>query len=240
MKQQSLLRSFEYDVIRSRRKTLSIVVKEGQVQVRAPLRAPMYWIREFVEEKSRWIQRQVLEQRQKLNERLVINQGRKITFLGKSRSIQVIRSKQSRVEIDQFYLYLYAPDRNPLKLEKLFYQWLQRQAKEYMSTRTIKTARQLGLEKRLGNIMFRKTKTKWGHCCHDGTIQYNWLAMMAPKEVVDYLIAHETSHLKYMDHSERFWRTVESVCPDYLELRDWLRDNGHRFWTEERPKNRVC
>jgi len=81
-------------------------------------------------------------------------------------------------------------------------------------------------------VSYRKTKSKWGHCCQDGTIQFNFLAMMAPREVINYLIVHECSHLKYMDHSKRFWAVVESICPDYREHREWLADNGHRFWSQ--------
>ena len=142
-------------------------------------------------------------------------------------SVQVVdRSLDAFVPVT-----IFVQARNRDKLEKLFNSWLMEQAREYMATQTIKYARELGVQRKLKDVVFRKTRTKWGHCCQDGTIQYNWLAMMAPREVVNYLIAHETSHLRHLDHSPRFWATVESLCPDYKELRSWLTDNGHRFWT---------
>jgi predicted metal-dependent hydrolase len=99
-----------------------------------------------------------------------------------------------------------------------------------MHNKTRYYARELGLEHKLGKVTYRKTRTKWGHCDESGDIQFNWLLMLAPKPVLDYLIAHETSHLRYLNHSARFWRTVESLCPRYKEHRDWLTNNGHRLW----------
>jgi predicted metal-dependent hydrolase len=138
----------------------------------------------------------------------------------------------SLTDITDDRLLIYSRSNEPEALEKHFSKWLKHQASEYMTTQTIKTARALGVEERLKEVIFRKTKTKWGHCGSDGTIQYNWLTMMAPKEVIDYLIAHESSHLVHMNHSKRFWQTVESICPDYKNLKDWLKTYGHRFWTE--------
>lgn len=224
--------TFDYVLTRSRRKSLVIYVKEGIVEVRAPLKTSGRMITEFVKEKTPWIVRNLEDQQRRMREVLVIAQGRKVCFFGKPRVIQVIRAVSNKVEIDQHFIYIYTRDRAVEKVNGLFQKWLQKKAREYMATRTITLARELGVDYRLKEVVFRKTKTKWGHCCHDGTIQYNWLAMMAPKPVVDYLVAHETSHLRHMNHSARFWKTVESLCPDYRELRHWLGENGHRLWLQ--------
>jgi predicted metal-dependent hydrolase len=199
--------------------------------VRSPLRASSSWIHSFLKEKTPWILEQLAAQKRKLRQRLVIADNRLVPFMGRSRRIQVILSDRQKVTLRGDYLYLFVKERNRHKLEDLFNGWLQEQAREYMATQTIKYARRLGVNHKLREVVFRKTKSKWGHCCQDGTIQYNWLAMMAPKEVINYLVAHETSHLRYLDHSMRFWNTVETLCPDYKELRSWLSDNGHRFWS---------
>lgn len=222
--------TFDYELSRSKRKSLVIYVKEGKVEVRAPLRTPERFINAFIREKTPWILKSLEDQRRRMRETLVIAQGRKVCFFGKPRIIQIIRAVRNKVEIDQHYLYIYTRDRSADYISGLFQKWLQKKAREYMATRTITLARELGVEHKLKDVVFRKTKTKWGHCSHEGNIQYNWLAMMAPKPVVDYLVAHETSHLKHMNHSARFWKSVESLCPDYSELRNWLGDNGHRLW----------
>lgn len=214
-----------------RRKTLVIYVKSGKVEVRCPLKAPSWWINTFLLEKTPWILEQLALQRAKLRERLVIAHNREVCFLGKPRLIQVVISNRQKVLLRGDTLYMFVQERNRDRLEKLFNAWLLEQAREYMTTQTIKYARLLGVQRKLKDVVFRKTRSKWGHCCADGTIQYNWLAMMAPREVVNYLIAHETSHLRHLDHSPNFWDTVKSLCFNYKEHKTWLSDNGHRFWT---------
>lgn len=222
---------FNYEISRSKRKTLAIYVKSGKVDIRAPLNSPEVWVNEFIQAKSAWIEKQLSDQQEKLKQKLIIADNHPISFFGHPRTIQVVLSSQQKVEMNWDHLFIYTRKNTPKNLEKLFNRWLMNQAKEYMITQTIKTARRLSVEDKLKEVVFRKTKTKWGHCCHDGTIQYNWLTMMAPKSVVDYLIAHETSHLLHMNHSKRFWATVEKLCPDYKNLTDWLKHNGHRLWT---------
>jgi len=224
--------SFYFDIKRSKRKTLAIIVKSGKVEVKSPLFIKKVDIYNFVAEKKSWIEKHLAEQEVKLTQKLVITDGYDVMFFGKPRRIEVIYAGKPKVEISDDRLLIYSRSNEPEVLEKHFSRWLKHQATEYMTTQTIKTARALGVEERLKEVIFRKTKTKWGHCGSDGTIQYNWLTMMAPKEVIDYLIAHESSHLIHMNHSKRFWQTVASVCPDYKNLKDWLKTYGHRFWTD--------
>ncbi len=193
---------------------------------------PKVDIYSFLSQKKRWIEKHLTEQEVKLTQRLVITDGYEVMFFGKPRRIEVIDASKPRVEITDDRLLIFSRSNDPDILEKHFSNWLKRQASEYMTTQTIKTARALGVERRLKEVVFRRTKTKWGHCSSDGTIQYNWLTMMAPKPVIDYLIAHESSHLIHMNHSKKFWQTVAIICPDYKDLTGWFKTYGHRFWTE--------
>ncbi len=224
--------SFNFDITRSERKTLSIIINSGKVEVKSPKYLPEVDIYGFIAQKQNWIEKHLAEQEVKLTQKLVITEGYEVLFFGKPRRIEVIYAGRPKVEITDDRLLIYSRSNEPEVLEKHFSKWLKHQASEYMTTQTIKAARALGVEERLKEVIFRKTKTKWGHCGSDGTIQYNWLTMMAPKEVIDYLIAHESSHLLCMNHSKRFWQTVASICPDYKNLKDWLKTYGHRFWTE--------
>lgn len=223
---------FDYEIIRSRRKTLSIHVRDGKVEVRSPLQAPADWVQGFINQKAAWICRQLEEQRRRESQRLVLAEGRAVPFLGRPRTLQVVLNARGRVEIDDDRLLLFTPENTPAKLERLWHRWLLERAREYMVPATFAVARRLGVEGKVKDVMFRKTRSKWGHCCRDGTIQYNWLVMMAPRAVVDYLVAHECSHLLHMNHSAAFWDTVARVCPEYRERRRWLREHGHRLWTE--------
>ncbi len=222
--------AFSYQLTRSRRKTLVIYVKSGKVDVRAPLKAPQKWVNEFITEKTPWILRQLADQQRRLQQRLVLADGTRFTLAGQPLTLHIALSSRPRAVCHGTTLTLYVKERRRDRIEKLFLDWLQQQAADYMPPKVREYARKLGVEQRFSKVTWRKTRTKWGHCDEDGVIQFNWLLMLAPRDVLDYLIAHETSHLRYLNHSTRFWRTVESVCPDYKQHREWLTRNGHSLW----------
>jgi hypothetical protein len=72
-------------------------------------------------------------------------------------------------------------------------------------------------------IRIKAQKTRWGSCSSKGNLNFNWHAIVAPPEVVDYLVVHEVCHLVHMNHSTAFWDLVASIRPNYREERDWLK-----------------
>ena len=80
-----------------------------------------------------------------------------------------------------------------------------------------------------GRIAIRDQKTRWGSCSGKGNLNFNCLLMMAPDEVVDYVVVHELCHLIEMNHSKAFWAQVEQVMPDYKKHRKWLKDHGNEI-----------
>lgn len=75
-------------------------------------------------------------------------------------------------------------------------------------------------------ITIRDQKTRWGSCSVKGNLNFNWRLILAPEEVLDYVVVHELAHLKEMNHSGRFWKQVETVMPDFAKHRLWLKQNG--------------
>ena len=85
-------------------------------------------------------------------------------------------------------------------------------------------AGQMGVS--FGRITIRDQKTRWGSCSARGNLNFNWRLILAPLEVLDYVVVHELAHRREMNHSDRFWKQVESVLPDYTWRKAWLKKNG--------------
>ena len=85
-------------------------------------------------------------------------------------------------------------------------------------------AERLGIK--AGKITVRDTKSRWGSCNKNGDVSLSWRLALAPEKVLNYVIAHEISHIKQMNHSEKFWQTVALLTPDYKESEKWLKNNS--------------
>lgn len=75
-------------------------------------------------------------------------------------------------------------------------------------------------------VRFRDTTSRWGSCTSDGTLSFSWRIMMAPRPVINYLVAHEVAHLREMNHGPKFWKLCTELCPDTERCKAWLKRNG--------------
>lgn len=80
-----------------------------------------------------------------------------------------------------------------------------------------------------GRITIRNQKTRWGSCSSKGNLNFNCLLMLAPPEILDYVVIHELCHRKQMNHSKAFWAEVEKVMPEYKNAVRWLKEEGSRI-----------
>lgn len=80
-----------------------------------------------------------------------------------------------------------------------------------------------------GKITLRDTSSRWGSCSATGNLSFCWRIALAPDFVIDYLIAHEVSHLKHMDHGVQFWKTVNTLTPYTIRAKSWLKHNGKKL-----------
>lgn len=101
---------------------------------------------------------------------------------------------------------------------------LAEQAKALIPGRAAYYAARMGVT--FGRITIRHQTTRWGSCSSKGNLNFNCLLMLAPPEVLDYVVVHELAHRKQMNHSAAFWAEVEKACPDYRVHLKWLKDNG--------------
>ena len=100
-------------------------------------------------------------------------------------------------------------------------------ARDYIPGRAEYYANILGVS--FDRVRIAEQKTRWGSCSGRGTLSFNWKLMLAPPQVLDYVIVHEVCHIKEMNHSEKFWAWVEFLMPSYREQRKWLKENGQKL-----------
>ena len=99
-----------------------------------------------------------------------------------------------------------------------------RRAAQMLAEKTAHFAKEMGVT--YGRITIREQKTRWGSCSSKGNLNFNCLLLLAPAEVLDYVVVHELCHRREMNHSPKFWAEVERILPDYHARRKWLKENG--------------
>jgi predicted metal-dependent hydrolase len=109
----------------------------------------------------------------------------------------------------------------------VFTQWYKEQAYEVIEKRVNVFSYQYGFSPR--QVKISSARTRWGSCSPNGTLNFSWRLVMAPLEVIDYVVVHELAHLHVKDHSSRFWQEVEKIMPDYKDRRKWLRIHGEKL-----------
>ncbi|MBK8783456.1 MAG: M48 family metallopeptidase [Anaerolineales bacterium] len=213
-------------LVRSKRRTIALIVeRDGSLTVRAPRRAAVADIHSFVLEKQEWIIR-TQERFRSLAEapKREYKDGEAFQFLGSEYELRLVKPQRPALKFeDGFTLGSTAQTR----AERVFTQWYKEQSYIVIAGRVGVFSAQYGFSPR--QVKISSARTRWGSCSPDGTLNFTWRLVMAPLEVVDYVVVHELVHLRVKDHSSRFWREVERIMPEYKERRKWLRIHGEKL-----------
>jgi predicted metal-dependent hydrolase len=102
--------------------------------------------------------------------------------------------------------------------------WMQAEARVLFAQRLVVYCERLGVA--VGQWKLSSARTRWGSCTADGTIRLNWRLLHFPLSAIDYVIAHEIAHRREMNHGPKFWRTVESVFPEFRAAEDLLKSSA--------------
>ena len=209
-------------LVRSKRRTLSLVVEmDGTLTVRAPLRMKETDIRRFIEEKKEWIKRKQVQARKDAPVSHQYVDGEKFWYLGKEIPLRIVPDNKPALVMDRvFKLTKSAQPDAKVHFEK----WYKKMARKTIIERVNCIAR--NHEFRVNKIRISSAKTRWGSCSTKGTLSFTWRLVMAPPDVIDYVIVHELCHLKELNHSKAFWMYVEAILPDYKQRRKWLKKHG--------------
>ncbi|MBC7436113.1 MAG: M48 family metallopeptidase [Bdellovibrionales bacterium] len=238
-----------YEFRRGKRRTIGFVVGPEGLVVSAPKWVPLNEVDSALREKSAWVLRKLDEARQRRarmeSARIEWKDGTIIPFLGE----QVIVVLDPRHAFDAVGAVLNTNEADNLTLAGVprltlhvglphnattqqirdaVQAWLMRQAKRVFIARLEHFAPILGVQWR--TLSLSSAGTRWGSASADGSIRLNWRLIHFRQPVIDYVVAHELSHLRVMDHSPKFWDTVRTVVPDYAELRSQLKDEALPLW----------
>ena len=241
-----------YEFKRGKRRTIGFSVGAGGLTVSAPKWVPLYEIDKAVLEKSAWIIKKLQETRARDDRlesaRIEWKDGATLPFLGEQVIVVLdprhafcsvgaeLKSSEDTPGvtgplpgITHLTLHIGLPHTaTPDQIKDAVQAWLMRQAKRIFMERLNHFAPTLNVQWR--KLSLSSAGTRWGSASADGSIRLNWRLIHFKQSVIDYVVVHELSHLRVMDHSPRFWDTVRAVVPDYAELRTQLKDEGAPRW----------
>ncbi|HWR39154.1 MAG TPA: SprT family zinc-dependent metalloprotease [Patescibacteria group bacterium] len=226
--------SFEYTVrYSSRRKTVQLRLSAPtRLDITAPRGFSPHNLEKVLQEKSAWILRS--SSRLAMTDTAPVNQrvasGEKVLYLGQYHTLLLLPGPAAAITVaaDQIRLqYPQSWDHVPhsdLRIQDFLRSWYVEQATRLLLEKTRQWSPVIGV--RPGMIRIKEQKSRWGSCSSLGNVNYNWRLIMAPPEIVDYLVVHELCHLLEGNHSGRFWSIVRHHLPDYAASRLWLKQNG--------------
>jgi predicted metal-dependent hydrolase len=232
-----------YEFKRGKRKTIGFLVGAEGLSVRAPRWVALRDVDAAIHEKSDWILRKLTETQQRHARveatRIEWKDGAGFPFLGepvvmrldpKHGFASVGGTLDDAVEEGgpRVLRLAVAQNAQPSQIRDAAQAWLMRQARKLFIERLDHFAPLLGVQWQ--KLSLSNASTRWGSASADGSIRLNWRLIHFRLPVIDYVVAHELAHLRVMDHSHRFWETVESVVPDYDLLRRQLKDEAVPRW----------
>ncbi len=223
-----LYKDIEYSVVRSRRKTSSILIeRDGNILLRIPEEYKQTEVDELIEKKRFWIYKQLAEWRD-LNATRVIREyknGEGFLYLGRSYRLKFVEGQTQRLVLKGGYFCLESSlSEDADKCTQTFVDFYKEKGLHRIPERVAYFAPKLGLDPNQIRIM--ELKYRWASCTDGGNLNFHWKCMMAPPTVLDYVVVHELCHLKFKKHTEAFWNEVDKVIPDYRNKVKWLRTNG--------------
>jgi len=212
---------FDYKLTRSKRRTVALYIRDGGLEVRAPLKMAQCDIDRIIATKEAWIRERLAKSQEQSASRAAfcLNYGDTIIYRDKPYPITVQAGNRAGFNGGCFYM---PPDLTPQQIKSACVQIYRLLAKRYLSDRTQALASRLGSAPNA--VKINSAKTRWGSCSTKKNINFSWRLIMADDAVIDYVIIHELAHLSEMNHSARFWRIVESVLPDYKERKARLKE----------------
>jgi len=220
-----------FSVTRSRRRkrTIAFKMEQGEgLKVIAPYSTSLRALTRILQRRAAWIARELSDQK-KVFAQSDFTDGSVFSYLGHSYTLRVTQADKGAQSCSLLprIMHVHVPDlslspdnlRQEVRLEILL--WLKRRARDKLKKRCDLWAQKLGVDYK--KLIIAGPLQRWGSCSVDNVIRLNWRLMLAPLPVIDYVVAHELSHIRHKNHSPQFWGFLGQVMPDYKARRKILR-----------------
>jgi predicted metal-dependent hydrolase len=208
---------------RARRILLHVGVYDGTVELVLPPGASVREGLSFARTQTRWVAAQLA----RVGNGVPFTDGAILPILGQPITIRRSNSRSALPVLHEDVLLGGGRDDTlPSRVRR----WVRGRALDEIKPRAERMGQDLG--RAPARITMRDTRSRWGSCSRAGNLNFSWRLVMAPENVLDYVVAHEVAHLRELNHSARFWALVDTICPDVTDARGWLRKHGaelHRY-----------
>lgn len=221
----------DYALIRSKRRSIGFLIGDEGLRITAPKWVTIAEIESAIREKQRWIFAKLSERRERsarrLQPQMQWRDGATLPYLGEDITLHIAAAQSLGIAYDAQCRSLTVSlpaDAGEQQLKDRVQGWLQAEAKRIFAERLPVYADKLNVTYR--SFALSSATTQWGSCTADGKIRLNWRLVHFSLPLIDYVIAHELSHLREMNHSPRFWATVQSIFPEFQLAKKALRDHA--------------
>lgn len=219
-----------FEIEYKKRKTFAIeIVPPNKIKVKSPRGISKSKIEELVHSKANWIIKKLEEfkdiEHMQIERRFV--DGEIFMYLGKEYILKITQDKnlkKAEVSICNEFIHVKTPKIEIEIIKKIMIEWYKIECDKKIRERIEVYGQKLGEMPRI--IKVKEQKRRWGTCTSRRDVLFNWKCIMAPIDVIDYIVVHELCHLVHMNHSANFWSLVKSNFPHYEEKKQWLRKNG--------------
>lgn len=225
-----------YEVKRTtRRNSVRLKIVDGTVRVLIPKTFAKRRVPSVIKENLDWIRQKLAEHQSQLDlAQQGYSSGSNFPYLGSNYRLGFCASLEEMVLLDEANLLIRVANEDNQQeykevvskevVSRVLSDWYVKQANKELVERTRKYADVVKVQPR--SIAVKSYRSRWGSCSINGDIRYNWRLIMAPPEVVDYVVIHELCHILHHNHSKDFWLAVASFCPNYRDRSHWLRQYG--------------
>lgn len=206
---------------RARRMSLRVSQLDGRVSLTLPSSCSISEAERFARDKETWLRKHV----ESRPEDVIIGFGAVLPIDGVDHLIvpgggRVPVLSGTEIEVPG----------TPEKVASKMQAWLKLRARDALVAASDHYSEKLGLG--YSRLSLRDTRSRWGSCSSQGVLMYSWRLILAPPDVLDYVVAHEVAHLAQMNHSQAFWDQVYDLYGDWQASRSWLQEEGaslHRY-----------